>query len=317
MLTAAGVIDKALQNARAINMDAQALDFLNAILSDLCQNKDLALARGRYLFNFNPALVTLFGSGPYPLPLDYLRTSGSSGSRGVNKSVWYLYPTPSFPAGQPLYLIPIDLAEFDLFPQLPSQSTPELWATDMGGPLTQRIVNATTATLTAGSTAGTVADASNLQNGLSMAGEGVQPGTTITVSGLNITLSVPATGTNTAASVFFGIPPVAYVYPAPIGSYPVTVRYQRQMPDIVSTAQYPWFPSDGYLIDQLTGFIMGLTGDQRREQFFASASRHLEQYLGLSDDKTNRAQQVVLDARNFGRGAGGRLKDTKIQGWGC
>ena len=32
---------------------------------------------------------------------------------GVTKSAWFLYPAPSFPNGQPMPLVPIDLGEFD------------------------------------------------------------------------------------------------------------------------------------------------------------------------------------------------------------
>lgn len=316
MLPASVIIDRACQIARAKNYTAQALDFLNTILGDLCETSDLALARGLFNFNFNPGLSTMYGSGPYPLPLDYLRTSGSSGATGVSKSSWYLYPTPAFPSGQPMYMVPIDLAEFDQYPQLPGKSTPEVWATDMGGPLTQRIVLATTAALTAGSTAGTVASATGLSSGLSMAGEGVKPGTTIMVSGSNITLSQPATGTNTAASVFFGIAPVGYAWPPPLGNYPVSIRYQRKMPPIVNTNQIPWFPNEGILIDELSGWLMKNTNDDRASEYLARAEHSKSRYLSLSDDKTNRAQIIQRDLRNFGGGtAYSRARDTKTQGW--
>ena len=64
---------------------------------------------------------------------------------------------------------------------------------------------------------------------------------------------------------------------------------------------------------------MPFSGDNRREAFHASADIKLRKYLGLSDDKTNRSQQVQLDGRMYGHGgAGGRgLKDTKTMGWGC
>jgi len=320
MLTADRISIDARQIAKVRGFEDQALDQINAILSDACQDYDLALARGQFNFNFDPTLSSLFGSGPYPLPLDYLRTSGSSGARGVTRSAWYLYPAPALPAGQPIFMTPIDLAEFDLFAKLPSRSTPELWCTDMGGPLDQRIVLATTASVTAGSTAATVALSTGLVDGLAVAGQSIQPGTTMLTNTLPaITLSLPATGTNTAASVFFGIAPVAYVYPAPLGPYPVTVRYQRAMPPLVDLSQYPWLPLDGYLIDELAARMMPFAGDARREAFHASADIKLRKYLGLSDDKTNRSQQVQMDGRMYGRGgAGGRgLKDTKTMGWGC
>jgi hypothetical protein len=318
MLTASRITIDAQQIAKVRGFTIQALDQINAILSDLCQTTDLALARGQFNFNFNPQLTSLFGSGPYPLPLDYLRTSGSSGARGVTKSAWYLYPTPAFPAGQPIFMTPIDLAEFDLFPQLPSQSTPELWCTDMGGPLTQRIILATTMATTLNSVTATPVSLTGLVAGLGVAGEGIKPGTTIIAApGPTITLSLPATATLAAASVFFGIAPVAYVYPAPLGTYPVTVRYQRMMPPLIDLTQYPWFPMDSYMIYMLASKLMAFAGDDRIDRFEVRAMKELGRYLGLSDDKTNRAQQVQLDGRMFGHGSAGgqNLRNTKNMGW--
>lgn len=312
MLNAAQIITRANQIAKSPGMVQQGIDGLNIVLGELCLHEDFALARGLFQFNFNPALVTLFGSGPYSLPLDYLRTSGSSGSEGVTQSAWFMYPAPDFPSGQPMPLVPIDLGEFDRYPKLNSQGLPSVIATDMGGPLTQRIVLATTVSLTAGSTA-TVA--AGLSSGLSMAGEGVTPGTTITVSGSNITMSQPATATIPAASVFFGIAPVAYIYPAPVGPYPANIRYQRWMPPIIDTSRFPWFPDEDYLVEKLAARMMPITGDSRKAEYDADAERILGKYKNLADDKTNRAQTVQMDARYYGNGAGQRLRITKQAGW--
>lgn len=317
MLTAATLIARANQNARTDAFSAQALDYLNIILSDLCETYDLALARGTFNFNFNPALTSNFGSGPYNMPLDYLRTSGSSGSEGVNKSAWYLWPAPGFPSAIPVYMTPIDLAEFDLYPKLPQATLPERWATDMGGPLTQRIVLATTVSLGSGSVTGTATSATNLAIGQSVAGEGIQPGTTLTnVVGTMLTFSLPATATINQASCFFGIAPVGYAYPPPLGSYPVTIRYQRKMPPITDTSRIPWFPNEGYLIKKLSAMMMMQADDSRRAEFDVSADNDLRKYLDLSDDKTNRAQKVMLDLRAFGGGTPyDRARMTKNAGW--
>jgi len=312
VLTAAAIIDRANQIAKIRGMAAQGLEGLNAILSDLAEEQSLALARGEFNFNFNPALVSLFGSGPYPLPLDFIRTSDSSGAEGVTRASWFLYPAPAFPNGQPMPLVPIDLGEFDLYPQLNAQGIPSTIATDMSQ---QRIVLSTSAALTAGSTTGTVALATGVLNGMSIAGEGIVPGTTITISSLTITLSEAATITNPNASVFFGYPPVAFVYPPPIGPYPVTIRYQRKMPPIIDDAVIPWFPNEGYLIEKLASFQMPISGDSRKAAYEASAEVKLGKYLGLSDDKTNRAQTVQMDARRYGNGTGNRLRITKVAGW--
>ena len=320
MLTASDILDEAKQRAKVEGYGNQALRNLNATLSDLCQDQDFALARGKYQFNFNPALSTMYGSGPYPLPLDYLRTSGSSGAAGASRSAWYLYPTPAFPSGQPIYMVPIDIAEFHQYPQFPSQSTPSLWATDMGGPLTQRIVLTTT-----GDISGTTALISNLASitgltvGLSCAGEGIEPGSTILAidtTTSEVTLSQQTTGAITGASVFFGIAPVAYVYPPPLGSYPVTVRYQRQMPSLVNPFQTPWFPHEGYLILETAARLCEISDDERSAILHAQAAKILGKYVAKADDKTNRAQAVQLDARRFGGGtAYERARNTKYAGF--
>lgn len=322
MLTAAQIIEEAAYRAKVPGYQGTfALRNLNAILSDLCQHHDFALARGVYNFNFNPALATMYGSGPYPLPLDYLRTSGSSGATGAGRSAWYLYPTPAFPSGQPIYMVPIDLAEFDQFPQFPSQSTPNLWATDMGGPLTQRIVLTTTGDLSG--TDGTVNNLPSivgLRLGLGCAGEGIAPGSVVIAINTTIgqvTLSANTTLAIDGASVYFGIAPVAYVYPPPLGSYPVTVRYQRQMPDVVDVYnRTPWFPDTGYLVTELASRLCEISDDQRALNLHGLADMRIGKYLAKADDKTNRAQSIQLDGRNFGGGTSyDRARLTKHQGW--
>ena len=392
MLTAALVIQEVLARAKAENYLAQGLRNLNSVLSDLCEGHDLGLARGLFNFNFNPGLTSMFGSGPYPLPLDYLRTSGSSGADGATKSAWYLYPAPAFPAGQPMPLVPVDLGRFDQYPVLNSQGIPAVIATDMGGPLTDRIVLSTGAWLNGTSTAVlpiTDATPTGLVSGLGAAGEGITPGTTVVaatpfvlsatgvtaansavITGLTsvagvlpgmllgdvgnaaippgalvqsvdsptqITMTVPATQTIAAdamafsgwvvtlskqstgalhnASVFFGIAPNAYVYPPPVGAYPVSIRFQRKMPPIIDTSKVPWFPSEGYLIRETTARMMETTDDTRANELHMRAKDDLRQYLDLSDDKTNRAQTVQMDASRYGPGVGGRLRITKVAGW--
>ena len=152
------------------------------ILSDLCETYDFALARGTYYFDFNPGISALvgnsiYGSGPYPLPADFLRCSD-------DKSVFWTLQ------GVPYTLIAIDLSEFDqAVQQAGLQSYPYWFCTDL-----------------------------SLQDD--------------TLQGDSV--------------------PVAYVYPPPSGAYPVTVRYQRQMPDIdtpESSDVVPWFPNQAYLIN--------------------------------------------------------------------
>jgi hypothetical protein len=332
MLTAFEQIEEAVYRAKVPGYTLTfAIRNLNAILSDLCQDYDFALARGAYNFNFDPGLTSTFGSGPIKLPLDYLRTSGSSGATGASGSVWYKYPAPEYPLGyQPIYMTPIDIAEFDGYPQFnQSKSLPELWATDMGGPLTDRIVLSAVGDITG--TDGTVSNIINangstvslsgLAVGMSAAGEGIEPGSVITVintSTNQITLDLDTSRARDGASVFFGIAPVAYVYPPPLSNYPVTVRYQRQMPSIVNPQTVPWFPDEGYLITELASRLCEISDDQRALSLHGLADMRIRKYLQKSDDKTNRAQSIQLDARNFASGPGSsyrRARQTKHAGW--
>ena len=125
------IIARALSKAKVPGYTAQAQIELNLILRELCQDQDLALARGLITGTFNPGLtetvngVLIFG-GPIVLPADYLRTSGSSGSEGATKSAWYVNQ------GVPYPMVPCDLAEFDMqVQQAGLNSLPWQWVTDM------------------------------------------------------------------------------------------------------------------------------------------------------------------------------------------
>lgn len=113
--------------------------------------------------------------------------------------------------------------------------------------------------------------------------------------------------------------PVMYVYPPPSGSYPVTIRYRRQMPDyVLGSNLVPWFPNQTYLRRRLAGEMMALTDDERMPAFLgdgdSGAQGILLRYLRLKDDDSTRINKVRLDPRTFGRG-GGDLKNTKKLGF--
>lgn len=201
-LTVAQTIALALEASHSRGKTAQGLLFYNSILTDLCQTYDFAEARGQYLFTFapntgppvvnatfQPSALTAggvypsypgnqFGSGPYILPVDYIRLSGSSGSSGSQKSfIWWLQ-------GVPYPVIPMDLAEFDLqVQQAGLQSFVWLSASDMSTPIDDRILNITTGDVTSGSTTvANVASTTRLIGGnvLGVAGQGIVPGTMLT-----------------------------------------------------------------------------------------------------------------------------------------
>lgn len=311
------IITRACYVAKVPNYTALALEYLNAILQDLCQDHDFGAARGEFNFTFNQNLVTTGGgnivtSGPNALPLDYLRTSGSSGSSGTQKStIWYLQ-------GVPYPMIPCDLAEFDIqVQQAGLQSYPWLWATDVA-PFS--IVLATQGTLAAGNNTVTALQATvGLVTGMSVAGPGIVPGTTVTgVSGITCTLSQPASATLPGASLIFGTPMLGYAYPPPSGAYNVMLRYQRQMPDYtqaqVVAGAYPWFTSDKYLEKELASRLAGLSDDARMKELHLEAEEALGAFLPLKDDESNRAHTVQLDRRTFGPSFD-RLPNTKMVGW--
>lgn len=117
-LTASQICQLAVQIAKCPGYLNQAGEFLNSILSDLCQTYDLDVAKGVARFSFQPGLGGGIVGGPYPLPADYLRC--------IFKDAFYTID------GYPYFMIAVDLAEFDQTPQAPGlQSFPSYYATDM------------------------------------------------------------------------------------------------------------------------------------------------------------------------------------------
>ena len=120
--TASTIVTLACQIAKCPGYTTQAGQLLNMILSDLCQTYDFDAAKKTYYFNFNPGLVasvgnSIYGSGPYPLPADYLRAIKGEVFWTLNGVVYDM--------------IPCDLAEFDhLVQQAGTQSYPYIFATD-------------------------------------------------------------------------------------------------------------------------------------------------------------------------------------------
>jgi hypothetical protein len=103
---------------------SQAGMFLNMIQGDLCRTYDFEVAAKTVYGNFQPGLIAPIGnstqgSGPYPLPADFLRMKD-------DLSAWWTL------LGVPYIMIPCDLSEFDmLVQQAGTQSYPYIIATDM------------------------------------------------------------------------------------------------------------------------------------------------------------------------------------------
>lgn len=75
-LTAAQIVTLACQIAKAPGFTSQAGQWLNAVLSDLCQDYDFNVIRKNHTFNFSTSASGLGyapGSGPNVMPSDFLR----------------------------------------------------------------------------------------------------------------------------------------------------------------------------------------------------------------------------------------------------
>lgn len=235
-LQAQQIVTLATQIAKCPGFVSQAGQFLNMILSDLCETYDFALARGVASFTFNGPQGSQ--SGPYALPADWLRAN--------KDDVFYVIQQV------PYVMINITLAEYDALVQ--------------------------------------------------------QPGLNAYPANYAVDNSPQATA---------GGAPNMYVWPPPAGSYPVTARYQRQMPDIVTpetSTAIPWFPNQKYLNKQLAAELMGLVNDDREETWRTDAKDILDHYLKLKDDSTDRVETVTLDRRLFGPRFR-NLPSTKQVGW--
>jgi hypothetical protein len=328
-LTCDQIIAIALEASHGEGKYIKARQLLNSILSDLCQEYDIAAARGQYVFTFHPGLTaapplpqtpaSTLGSGPYYMPADYLRLSGSSGSTGAQRSfTWWLN-------GVAYSVIPYDLAEFDIQVQQSGLSA-YVWmsATDMSSPLDDRILLSTSGSVTSGSTSVTsLYSVSRLAAGLGVAGQGIVPGTTVvSVDPVNMScvLSQAANATAAPASLLFGYPPTMWIYPPPISAQQAMIRYQKRMPDIVDFSRYPWFTSEKYLIRKLTGALCMLNDDTRAGVMYGgpeipgSPDNELTSWLAAKDDDANRPKTVGLDRRRFGSNWN-RLPNTKTVGF--
>jgi hypothetical protein len=325
MLNANQLITQATQDVQAPGFLVAGQNKLQIILDELCLKHSFSAARGVYYFTLNPGLITTVGGitnfgGPYPLPLDFLRTSETSGSEGVQYAFFYVFN------GVPYPLQPWDLGRIDMQVQQPGiQNLPYAYATDLSPESTAAdyIVGTTTAAMSQTSTVITCASVNYMITGQGLAGNGVPAGATITAitsSNQTVTMSAAATATFQsvtgagAAAIMFGTQPNAYVYPGPSGAFPAILRYQRLMPPLLDFTRVPWFPDQAYLIDRLSADLSSSTTDPRRKEFLAQAEKKLGAYETFEGDKTNRAQTVILDRRRFGR-AFSKLNNTKTIGW--
>lgn len=117
-------------------------------------------------------------------------------------------------------------------------------------------------------------------------------------------------------------PAQLFVWPPASGSYVVTHRYYKLMPDITtpeSSSTVPWFNNTLILTRFVAGKLMGLTGDSRQSEYLSGESplgamKLLNDYLKNVEDREGAVHTVGLDRRRWGRPFD-LLKNTKTIGW--
>ena len=107
-LTAAQIINLSCQIANVPGFTAQALQLLNAVLQELDQDYDFQVIRKSFNFNFSTTASGLGyapGSGPNPMPADFLRLHRTG-------AFYQIFQVP-------YKLIGVTQEEFDTFVQQP------------------------------------------------------------------------------------------------------------------------------------------------------------------------------------------------------
>ena len=108
-------------------------------------------------------------------------------------------------------------------------------------------------------------------------------------------------------------PRTVLVYPVPPLAVGFTMRYLPQQQAITTpetSATIPWFPNQLYLITRLSGELMMISDDTRRDKFLDDAEKLLSRFLTMGeDDRENYVRQVKLDPRAFR--SGGSQRNTK------
>jgi hypothetical protein len=126
-LQAQQIITLSCQIAKCPAFLSQAGQYLNAVLSDLCQDYDFDVAKKIASITLSAVSSTFYGPstwqgtgvGPFVLPSDYLRACDE-------KSVFYTVNSV------PYHLVPVDLTEFDeLVQQAGINNFPTTYATDV------------------------------------------------------------------------------------------------------------------------------------------------------------------------------------------
>jgi hypothetical protein len=113
------------------------------------------------------------------------------------------------------------------------------------------------------------------------------------------------------------LPANLYVWPPAASAFPCTVVYRKLLPDITNPAnskEIPWFPEQGYLINELQGRMADFVDDSRADAFLGKARAKLTNFMQQTNDNQGRAVTVSLSATRFGRNFN-TLPNTKLVGW--
>ena len=116
----------------------------------------------------------------------------------------------------------------------------------------------------------------------------------------------PGNGTLTSAGQLF-------IYPQTTGTIVLTHRYMKNQPDLLapeSSTLTPWFDYSMYLITETAGRLMGVTGDERQQQYLERAEKMLRPYLIMEGDEQKAVHEVKLDPRHFRSKRG--VRPTKV-----
>lgn len=103
-----------------------------------------------------------------------------------------------------------------------------------------------------------------------------------------------------------------FVYPQSSGTIVMTHRYMKDQPDMATpetSTQAPWFEYTEYLITATAANMMGVTGDDRADEFREKAKDMLRPHLIMEGDEQEAVKSVELDPRRFKFKRG--LKPTK------
>jgi hypothetical protein len=113
-----------------------------------------------------------------------------------------------------------------------------------------------------------------------------------------------------------GAAPLLYLYPMPNTSFPMTLRYASQPPDISNPATsnvVPWFPDSMLLVNLLTADLCLLTDDTRTAELQASANGQFLAFLKMQGDKEGYVNTVKL-GQSFQKQRN-RLPASKLTGF--